>query len=120
MTPPGLGTPRLTDVVVVGGGVMGSAAAWALARRGVGVVLLEQLGPPDPLPSALAEAAQHGAVVRHHRRVVSVLTTSDGGVLVHQAGGAAIRARSAVVAVGTGTSDVLGEALRVPIPAPAV
>lgn len=37
------------DVVVVGGGVMGSAAAWALARRGVEVVLLEQLGPGHEL-----------------------------------------------------------------------
>jgi sarcosine oxidase len=33
------------DVVVVGGGAMGSAAAWQLARRGADVVLLEQFGP---------------------------------------------------------------------------
>ena len=32
------------DVIVVGGGVMGSAAAWWLARRGREVVLLEQFG----------------------------------------------------------------------------
>src|SRR5437588_131414 len=32
------------DVVVVGGGVAGAAAAWALARRGRDVVLLEQHG----------------------------------------------------------------------------
>jgi sarcosine oxidase len=32
-------------VIVVGGGVMGSATAWWLARRGVEVVLLEQFGP---------------------------------------------------------------------------
>lgn len=31
-----------TDVVVIGGGVMGTAAAWSLARRGREVVLLEQ------------------------------------------------------------------------------
>src|SRR5215207_4771281 len=31
-----------THTVVIGGGVMGSAAAWALARRGVEVLLLEQ------------------------------------------------------------------------------
>jgi monomeric sarcosine oxidase len=31
-----------TDVVVIGGGVMGTAAAWALARRGREVTLLEQ------------------------------------------------------------------------------
>jgi sarcosine oxidase len=224
VTPPGLGTPRLTDVVVVGGGVMGSAAAWALARRGVGVVLLERFGPghafgashgrariyrstyaephhqalvaearqlwaeleaetgttllhpasgvataaapgqlrlrevaaamaragvpfewlsaaeaaerwpgmrfPGPVlhePStagrvdadaavaALQAAAEaHGAVVRHHRRVESVSAGPDGGVLVHQAGGAIIRARSAVVAVGAWTSDVLGSAVRLP------
>ncbi|WP_233226294.1 FAD-dependent oxidoreductase [Amycolatopsis sp. CA-126428] len=33
---------RDTDVVVVGGGAMGSAAAWQLAARGVGVLLLER------------------------------------------------------------------------------
>ncbi len=33
------------DHVVVGGGVMGSAAAWHLARRGRQVVLLERFGP---------------------------------------------------------------------------
>ena len=35
----------MPDVVVVGGGVMGSAAAWQLARRGADVVLLEQYEP---------------------------------------------------------------------------
>ena len=33
------------DVVVIGGGAMGSAAAWQLAKRGKSVVLLEQYGP---------------------------------------------------------------------------
>ena len=33
------------DTVVIGGGAMGSAAAWALARRGADVTLLEQFGP---------------------------------------------------------------------------
>jgi sarcosine oxidase len=35
----------MVDVVVVGGGVAGSSAAWHLARRGHGVTLLEQFGP---------------------------------------------------------------------------
>ena len=35
----------MVDVVVVGGGAMGSAAAWQLARLGADVVLLEQFGP---------------------------------------------------------------------------
>jgi sarcosine oxidase len=63
------------DVVVVGGGAMGSAAAWQLARRGVDVVLLERFEPghtngashgasrifrlsyPDPVHIALAREA---------------------------------------------------------------
>lgn len=36
---------RDCDVVVVGAGVMGSATAWWLARRGVDVVLVEQFSP---------------------------------------------------------------------------
>jgi sarcosine oxidase len=36
---------RRTDVVVVGGGAMGSAAAWQLSRRGREVVLVEQFHP---------------------------------------------------------------------------
>jgi len=35
----------ILDTVVIGGGAMGSAAAWALARRGRQVTLLEQYGP---------------------------------------------------------------------------
>lgn len=217
------GTPRQTDVVVVGGGVMGSAAAWALARRGVGVVLLERFGPghafgashgsariyrstyaqphhqalvaearqlwaeleaetgttllhpasgvstagpsgearlrevaaamevsgvphewlsaaeagdrwpgmrfPGPVlhephtagrldadaaVTALEHAAgQHGAVVRHHRRVTAVEADGDG-VLVRSAAGAAIRARTAVVAAGAWTADVLGDLVPLP------
>jgi len=36
---------RRCDVLVVGGGAIGSAAAWHLARRGVDVVLLDRFGP---------------------------------------------------------------------------
>ncbi|WP_374947969.1 FAD-dependent oxidoreductase [Agreia sp.] len=43
------------DVVVVGGGAMGSAAAWQLARRGRDVTLLERFGP------GRAQGASHGA-----------------------------------------------------------
>jgi sarcosine oxidase len=43
------------DVAVVGGGAMGSAAAWQLARRGVDVVLLEQFSPRHK------NGASHGA-----------------------------------------------------------
>jgi len=43
------------DVVVVGGGAMGSATAWQLARRGRSVALLEQFGP------AHDRGSSHGA-----------------------------------------------------------
>lgn len=43
------------EVVVIGGGVMGAATAWNLARRGVDVVLLEQFGPGH------RHGASHGA-----------------------------------------------------------
>lgn len=43
------------DVVVVGGGVMGSAAAWQLAARGADTVLLERFEPGH------ARGASHGA-----------------------------------------------------------
>ncbi|MGC4934764.1 N-methyl-L-tryptophan oxidase [Gordonia sp. DT30] len=43
------------DTVVVGGGAMGSAAAWQLARRGVDTVLLERFGPGH------ANGASHGS-----------------------------------------------------------
>ncbi|MET7402682.1 FAD-dependent oxidoreductase [Dactylosporangium sp. NPDC005572] len=72
------GTTERTDVVVAGGGAMGSAAAWQLARRGVDVVLLERfaaghtngashgasrifrLSYPDPVHIALAREAREG------------------------------------------------------------
>ena len=43
------------DTVVIGGGAMGSAAAWALARRGRDVMLLEQFDPGH------RTGASHGA-----------------------------------------------------------
>jgi sarcosine oxidase len=43
------------DTVVIGGGAMGSAAAWALARRGREVTLLERFGPGH------RNGASHGA-----------------------------------------------------------
>src|SRR4051794_24948882 len=43
------------DHLVVGGGVVGSAAAWQLARRGRSVVLLERFAPGH------VHGASHGA-----------------------------------------------------------
>ena len=44
-----------TDVVVIGGGAMGSSAAWNLARRGREVTLLERFAPGH------THGASHGA-----------------------------------------------------------
>jgi sarcosine oxidase len=46
---------RRCDVLVVGGGAMGSATAWHLARRGADVVVLERFGPNH------ANGSSHGA-----------------------------------------------------------
>jgi glycine/D-amino acid oxidase-like deaminating enzyme len=35
---------RTWDVIILGGGTMGTAAAWALSSRGVSVLVLEQFG----------------------------------------------------------------------------
>ncbi|MDT7711257.1 MAG: sarcosine oxidase [Pseudonocardiales bacterium] len=48
-------SPSVVDVVVVGGGVMGAAATWRLARRGRTVVLLERFG------AGHTRGASHGA-----------------------------------------------------------
>jgi sarcosine oxidase len=46
---------RRVDVVVIGAGAMGSAAAWSLARRDREVALLEQFGPGHTRGSSHAE-----------------------------------------------------------------
>ncbi len=46
---------KMLDTVVIGGGAMGSAAAWALSRRGRHVTLVEQFGPGHTV------GASHGA-----------------------------------------------------------
>ena len=52
--------PRTADAIVVGGGCMGTSIAWHLARRGLGVVLLEK-------SHVAAGATGHsGALVRQH------------------------------------------------------
>lgn len=48
-------TRHTVDTVVIGGGVMGSAAAWHLARRGHEVLLLERFAPGH------VRGASHGA-----------------------------------------------------------
>lgn len=40
------------DAIVVGAGVMGSCAAYQLARRGKKTLLLEQVIAPPPIPQS--------------------------------------------------------------------
>src|SRR5690242_2047456 len=47
--------------IVVGGGVMGLATAWAMARGGYTVELFEQ----GPLPNALASSVDEHRLIRH-------------------------------------------------------
>jgi len=64
------------SVAVIGGGAMGSAAAWQLALRGHRVVLLEQFGPGH------RRGASHGSsrIFWHayaHRRYINLATRAD-------------------------------------------
>ena len=43
-------------VAVIGGGVMGAAAGWRLARRGADVVVFDRHSPPHPLGSSHGES----------------------------------------------------------------
>ena len=63
-------------MAVIGGGAMGSAAAWQLALRGHRVVLFEQFGPGH------RRGASHGSsrIFRHayaHRRYINLATRAD-------------------------------------------
>ena len=60
-----------TDVLIIGGGVAGSAAAYALSKRGYGVLLLEKSEKPqdtargDHLQPAVCEILGKWSVLDH-------------------------------------------------------
>ena len=61
-------------VVIVGGGIMGLATAWALARDGREVELFEQGAVPNPLASSMDE---HRLIRRCAENAVKTLLSCD-------------------------------------------
>lgn len=53
--------PRLRRVAIIGGGIHGLCIAWALARRGHAVTVLEA----GPLPNPAASSHDEGRIIRH-------------------------------------------------------
>lgn len=91
---------KVLDTVVIGGGAMGSAAAWALSRRGREVTLVEQFGPGHRM------GASHGTTRNlnpgyDHPEYVAML--AEGLALwdeLEQESGVQLLARTGIVAHG--------------------
>lgn len=79
---PRAATPRPRRVAVVGSGVLGLCTAWALARRGHAVTVLEAGAVPD----ARASSSDEGRIIRH------AYGTLEGYAAMMPAGFAAWRA----------------------------
>ncbi len=87
---------RTWDVIVLGGGTMGTAAAWALSARGVSVLVLEQFGHIHALGShgggtrmfrhAYAEGAEYVPLMFHADNLWVSLENELGTSIVHRSG----------------------------------
>ena len=107
---------RRCDVLVVGGGAIGSATAWQLAARGVDVVLLERWAPGHHHGSshgatrifrlAYADAAYSARAVEA-LRLWRELEEESGAVLLETTGGIDIGDEAAISAIEA-TFDVVG------------
>ncbi len=88
------------EVIVAGGGAMGSAAAWQLAKRGLRVACLDRFAPPHALGSshgatriireAYFEHPQYVPLVRRAYTLWDELATEVGHPLYFLTGGAYI------------------------------
>jgi len=104
--------PTQVDTVVIGGGAMGSATAWQLAKRGREVVLLERFGPGHKF------GASHGATrnfnVAYTDPVYQAMV-AEAGLLwrdLEQASGTTLLSLVGLVNHGAGTSAESAEVLR--------
>lgn len=88
---------RNADVLVIGGGTMGTAAAWALGKRGLASLVFEQFthihdkgshgGDTRVIRHAYAESPEYVPLVQHADRLWQDLETSSGeGVLIRCGG----------------------------------
>ena len=89
--------PRHFDVIVLGGGTMGTAAAWALAKRGMKPLVLEQFDHVHDLGShggetrvirhAYAESAEYVPLVRRADQLWQELEAATGERILVRCGG---------------------------------
>lgn len=120
---------RETDVLVVGAGRSGLAAAKAAATRGVRVLLLEKRpdfeGEHAPVPTLTGHMALDLILDADHERVAGVLCVTEDGAAVPVKAGAVILAAGAPDGLFPGaakprnTGDALAMALRIPLELPA-
>jgi len=92
-----LSTSRHFDVIVLGGGTMGTAAAWALGKRGLKTLLLEQFhhvhdqgshgGETRVIRHAYAESPEYVPLVRRADQLWQELQASVGEQVLVRCGG---------------------------------
>ncbi len=102
------------DVIVLGGGTMGSGAALALARRGQRVLVLEQFTTPSTMAShsgrtriirqAYFESPDYVPMVRAADRMWVAIGEEVGRTLLHRCGGLDISAPGQTQAESAGRS----------------
>lgn len=90
----------MTDVIIVGGGLEGVAAAWALARRGVAVTVLER----DTVGSG--GTGKSSGIVRCHYGVPSLAAMAWKGLRVFEELGDEAGFRQTGYVVGVGAQNV--------------
>lgn len=114
---------RRCEVLVVGGGAVGSATAWHLARRGVDVVMLERWEPGHPHGSShgatrifrIAYAdPQYVAWAQEARPLWRELEEESGRVLLETTGGIDVGAEAAIRPIEAALVDSGASAERVP------